>query len=102
MVLGLKVILDKSITVGRVRYVKEITNLKESAMKFETRYNIGDEVYVMSDDKPTKGKVKWIDIHIGRLGKEQIIEVRYQVLSYDTPYSEGLVFPSKEELLKSL
>jgi hypothetical protein len=71
-------------------------------MKLETKYNIGDEVWVVSDDTPTQGKVKWIDIHIGRLGKEQIIEVRYQVLSYDTPYSEGLVFPTKEELLKSL
>lgn len=71
-------------------------------MTIETKYNIGNEVWVMSDGKPTQGKVKWIDIHIGRLGKEQIIEVRYQVLSYDTPYSEGLVFPTKEELLKSL
>ena len=71
-------------------------------MTIETKYNVGDEVWVMSDGKPTKGNVKWIDIHIGRLGKEQIIEVRYQVLSYDTPYSEGLVFPTKEELLKSL
>lgn len=71
-------------------------------MTIETKYNVGDEVWVMCDSKPTKGKAKWIDIHIGRLGEEQIIEIRYQVLSYDTPYSEGLVFPTKEELLKSL
>lgn len=69
-------------------------------MTVKTRYNIGDEVWVVSDGKPTQGKVRWIDIHIGRIGREQIIEVRYQVLSYDTPYSEGLVFPAKEELLK--
>ena len=71
-------------------------------MTIETKYNIGDEVWVDVNGTPTQGKVKWIDIHIGRLGGEQIITVRYQVLSYETPYSEGLVFPSKEELLKSL
>ena len=71
-------------------------------MTVETKYNIGDEVWVMSDGKPTQGKVKWIDIHIGRLGEEQIIEVRYNVLSYDPPYSESLLSPTKEELLKSL
>jgi radical SAM superfamily enzyme YgiQ (UPF0313 family) len=71
-------------------------------MTIETKYNIGDEVWVVSDGAPTQGKVKWIDIHVGRLGEEQITEVRYQVLSYETPYSEGLVFPTKEELIKSL
>ena len=71
-------------------------------MAIETKYKIGDKVWVVSDGEPTQGKVKWIDIHIGRLGEEQIIEVRYQVLSYETPYSEGLVFSTKEELLKSL
>ena len=67
-------------------------------MTLEPKYNIGQDVWVVSDGKPTQGKVKWIDIHIGRLGEEQIIEVRYQVLSYETPYSEGLVFSTKEEL----
>lgn len=67
-------------------------------MTIETKYNIGQDVWVVSDGKPTQGKVRWIDIHIGRLGEEQITEVRYQVLSYDTPYSEGLVFSTKEEL----
>lgn len=71
-------------------------------MTIETKFNIGDEMWVMRDGKPTKGNVKWIDIHIGRLWEEQIIEVRYQVLSYDTPYSESLVSPTKEGLIKSL
>ena len=71
-------------------------------MKLETTYNIGQNVWVESDGKPTQGTVKWIDIHIGRLGKEQIITVGYKVLSYETPYSEGLVFSTKEELLNSL
>ena len=71
-------------------------------MTIETKYNIGQEVWVVCDGKPTQGTVKWIDIHIGRLGEEPITEVRYQVLSYETPYSEGLVFSTKEELLNSL
>lgn len=71
-------------------------------MLIETKYKIDDKVWVVSDGKPTQGKVRWIDIHIGRLGAEQITEVRYQVLSYETPYSEGLVFCTKEELIKSL
>lgn len=71
-------------------------------MTIETKYKIGDKVWVESDGKPTQGKVRWIDIHIGRLGEEQITEVRYQVLSYETPYSEGLVFCTKEELPNSL
>lgn len=69
-------------------------------MDIKTKYKIGDEVWVMGDGKPTQGKVKWIDIHIGRLGNEQIITVRYQVLSYEIPYNEGFVFPTKEELIK--
>ena len=71
-------------------------------MLIETKYKIGDKVWVVSDDKPTQGKVRWIDIHIGRIGEEQITEIRYRVLSYETPYSEELVFSSEEELRKNL
>lgn len=71
-------------------------------MLIETKYKIGDKVWVVSNGKPTQGKVRWIDIYIGRLGEEQITEVRYRVLSYETPYSEELVFSSEEELRKNL
>jgi hypothetical protein len=68
-------------------------------MKIETKFDIGQEVWVMSDGKPTKSTIKWITIGVYSV---QPLSIRYQVLSYEAPRYENQVFESKEELLKSL
>lgn len=71
-------------------------------MTIETKYNIGDEVWVAVDGKPTQGKVRYIDAICSRLGSELRYAIRYGVISYEAPYYEAAVFPTKEELLKNL
>ena len=67
-----------------------------------TKYNIGDEVWVSVKGTPTRGKVRYIDAHIGYLGNELRGIIRYGIISHEIPYNEEAVFPTKEELLKSL
>ena len=68
-------------------------------MKVETKYNIGDEVWVNDNGTPLKCKVKWIEV----LALELLgTTIKYKVLSYEPPIREALVFASEEELLKSL
>lgn len=68
-------------------------------MKIETKYNIGDEVWVNDNGTPRKCKVKWIEV----LALELLgTTIKYKVLSYEPPIREALVFASEEELLKSL
>ena len=66
-------------------------------MKIETKYNLGDEVWVNVKGKPTKGKVQRIQIRIGMLFGT---EIYYDVLWSELPYREGFVFSSEEELRK--
>lgn len=75
-------------------------------MKIETKYNIGDEVWIEFANSPTKGTIKSIDIS-ARVEYKNIISI--QNVSYDirvgncifTFYEHG-IFSTKEELLKSL
>ena len=71
-------------------------------MTIKTKYNIGDEVWVSVDGKPTQGKIRAINARISRFGDSLRGRVTYEVLSYELPYEERQVFPTKEELLKSL
>ena len=71
-------------------------------MTIEPKYNIGDEVGVSVKGKPTKGKVRGINARIGKLGDTIYSRITYEVISYELPYIEDAVFPTKEELLKSL
>ena len=71
-------------------------------MTIETKNNIGDEVWVSVKGKPTKGKVRGINARIGKLGDTIYSRITYEVISYELPYIEDAVFPTKEELLKSL
>ena len=78
-------------------------------MKIETKYDIGQEVWVMKDNRPKKLKVNGISvegldgmynscIHSG------IESVKYDLGERIRPmiYSEIYLYPTKEELLKSL
>ena len=66
-------------------------------MQINTKYNIGDKVWVMSDNKPTELLIDSIEIFIHSIG--------YSIWYVDKEnegYEELQVFPTKEELLKSL
>lgn len=68
-------------------------------MKIETKYNIGDEVWFMFDGKPLSGKIARISEHTIK------IEVRFKD-GKDYLFCREIkgfnLFPTKEELLKSL
>lgn len=68
-------------------------------MKIETKYSIGQEVWINENGTPRKCRVKWIEV----LALELMgTNIKYKVLSCEPPLSESLVFETKEDLLKSL
>ena len=86
-------------------------------MTIETKYNIGDEVWVVFSGNGVYGcaKCRVIDIEVKVLSDKPMITYRLVVPSemddtnlvhseYLLPerYKERFVFPTKEELLKSL
>ena len=68
-------------------------------MKIETKYNIGDDVWFIFDGKPLNGKIVKISEYTIK------IEVRFKD-GKDYLFSREIkgfeLFPTKEELLKSL
>lgn len=65
-------------------------------MTIETKYNIGDEVWFTTQyQRPVKAKI--IGIHI--VGKSLYLTYLFEEYA---PRLESALFPTKEELLKSL
>ena len=64
-------------------------------MKIETKHNVGDEVWLLFLGKPFKSKVYQV---IG--GKEKLYRCEFYLQS--ATFREDELFPTKEELLKSL
>lgn len=73
-------------------------------MKIETKYNIGDEVWFMHDNKVKSGTIIKIDVVLERDMNSQNVgkSVYYGLYNFISPYIEQRLFPTKEELLKSL
>lgn len=89
-------------------------------MKIETKYNIGDEVWVMYENKPTRLTIGGIDISVSKgrleLDKARAVIMYYmepiemnplkmsnvEFIPYNRVYYENSAFPHQEELLKSL
>lgn len=69
-------------------------------MTIETKYNIGDEVWVRYNMQPIKMTVTHINLYC-RKRETLKKEIRY-VLDNSISVDERVLFPSKEELLKSL
>lgn len=66
-------------------------------MTIETKYNIGDEVWFMFDEKPIRGTIKNIGSHISI---NVVINGNSYIFRREAKGFE--LFPTKEELLKSL
>ena len=74
-------------------------------MTIETKYNIGDEVWFASGGKQVEGCIEYLSIHYncGRWEEDKVES--YTVRGYnDILYvvEADRLFPTKEELLKSL
>lgn len=76
-------------------------------MTIETKYNIGDVVYVMYNNKVTSIKICGMDINIEEgFDGQYTLPTKVEILYYDFgkhhSFNEQNLFPTKEELLKSL
>lgn len=72
-------------------------------MKIETRFNIDDRVWVISNNQVKVGYINEITFKCKSVVREN--EILYNVVvgtSLSCTRTEGQVFASKEELLKSL
>ena len=70
-------------------------------MKIETKYNIGDEVWVYCNMQPTKVSIKRMSYYCGKWRHALKEHITY-LTDNDCCYSEDIIFTTKEELLKSL
>ena len=76
-------------------------------MTIKTKYNIGDVAYVMYKNKVTSIKIVGMDINIEEgFDGQYILPATTRVVYYDFGkyhlFNEQDLFPTKEELLKSL
>lgn len=72
-------------------------------MKIETKYNIGDKVWIIDDtQKAVNVRVQHIDVefHSATPLDDEILSITYD-FGFDKR-REDFVFPTKEELIKSL
>lgn len=66
-------------------------------MVVSSKYNIGDKVWFISDNKVQQTDITGVSIHIGK--EDPVI---LYTLHYGNEISEDMVFAKKEELLKTL
>ena len=75
-------------------------------MDIKTKYNIGDSVFFMNDNRVWQGEIESFDIGFSqRSSGEKYITISYCVKTEfftDFSVSEHKLFLTKEELLKSL
>lgn len=71
-------------------------------MTIETKYKIGQEVWFMDENRPIKGIVSKLDIDVSSKGDWYIEHYKVKAAgSLHFKVGQSL-FPTKEELLKSL
>ena len=71
-------------------------------MTINTKYNLGDEIYAMGNNKVLVEHIKSMTINITIDHKGNLItEIRYET-SNSWWFNENAIFSSKEELLASL
>ena len=69
-------------------------------MTIETKYNIGDEVWFEYRGRPQKTKIQIIDSKVWDGGQSIYYTMNYEGIIME--FRESYLFPTKEELLKSL
>ncbi|MBE6300171.1 MAG: hypothetical protein E7083_07595 [Bacteroidales bacterium] len=81
-------------------------------MIIETKYNIGDEVWFMWNNHPTCQRIAAMEVYVGKqvlpsyyvepYENDPIKVIHSDVIPYNRRFHEYRLFPTKEELLKSL
>lgn len=71
-------------------------------MKIETKFNIGDKVWLMWNNKAVQSKVKEIFIGVEQKRISEGYALEYRISEYHRALTSEELFPTKEELLKSL
>ena len=75
-------------------------------MDIKTKYNIGDSVFFMNDNRVWQGEIESFDIGFSqRSSGEKYITISYCVKTMfftDFSVAENKLFTTKEDLLKSL
>lgn len=71
-------------------------------MTIETKYNIGDEVWMTLFDKPKKFVVKGVEYVYHTIFIGCYYYIKSEDCQYEVRIPESELFPTKEELLKSL
>ncbi len=80
-------------------------------MTIKTKYNIGDVIFFMSGQIPTKGIIEGCTVFTGKKKYSDgaieemtsgVNSIQYHVQYTSTPIHEEIAFPSKEDLQKHL
>lgn len=71
-------------------------------MEIKTKYNIGDWVYFMHENKVHIGVIKKITIHIEKNKTNTVYSLTDQNNGLELQFGTPFLFLTKEELLKSL
>lgn len=69
-------------------------------MDIKTKYDLGQSVFFMEDNRVKEDIIDSIHIDVKYLGSKRVGRFCYRI--GDKPYLESHLFPTKEELLKSL
>ena len=68
-------------------------------MELESKYSIGDKVWMITDNKIDTFEIQGVMINVT---SPENVNITYQFGDSVFGYPENKLFPSKEELLKSL
>lgn len=69
-------------------------------MTIETKFNVGDEVYFLQNNRVKKGKIQHIILPV--IESNAMPQIKYTLLAEPLYEFEHLLFKTKEELLQSL
>lgn len=69
-------------------------------MDIKTKYDLGQSVFFMEDNRVKEDIIDSIHIDVKYLGSKRVGKFYYRIGG--NPYLEQKLFPTKEELLKSL
>lgn len=92
-----KYVVQVSVSI-LLNYAYIVHDPHSAVTSFEHRLKLGDEAWVMCNNEPLKTEVKGIAVEYYN---SEVPEITY-VLTTVGSTQENLVFPTKEELLKSL
>lgn len=72
-------------------------------MEIKTKFNLGQKVYLLWNNKVIRPQIEGISVRVNALGNgEKDISITYELVGLDKRFDEEVLFATKEELLQSL